>query len=427
MKDSYLSLHPYVYRRGPEADMYVLQPYEYHASNSELIQMIEKGHHGVDMDEKDLHTLYKWIDFNAPYFGSFEISGRYKATFEQYDRRIQLMQKYANVTNDWKRELADYAKTLETTDAPAPSAKKGKIEPQKINLKKINRWCFDENAAKEMQQQTAPQADFSIEIKPGVSMKFVWIPAGTYMKGTDNGRRYAENHKEVNIDKGFWMGELEVTNQQYVALNPEHDSRYIGQQWKDHVTPGYPANEPQQPVIRVTWTEAVDYCKQLSQITGMNVSLPTEEQWEWACRAGSGNDLWFGDITTDYSQYENLADFTIRDLAVWGLDPTVPMPYDFFMRRFWDFVPRDQESNDGNLISVKGGQYKSNPWGLYDMHGNVSEWTISETDNPSFNGQKVVCGGSWRDRSKLATASSRRYFQPWQAPYNVGFRFLINH
>ena len=287
-------------------------------------------------------------------------------------------------------------------------------------------WCCDENAAKEMQQQTAPQADFSIEIKPGVSMKFVWIPAGTYMKGTDNGRRYAENHKEVNIDKGFWMGELEVTNQQYVALNPEHDSRYIGQQWKDHVTPGYPANEPQQPVIRVTWTEAVDYCKQLSQITGMNVSLPTEEQWEWACRAGSGNDLWFGDITTDYSQYENLADFTIRDLAVWGLDPTVPMPYDFFMRRFWDFVPRDQESNDGNLISVKGGQYKSNPWGLYDMHGNVSEWTISETDNPSFNGQKVVCGGSWRDRSKLATASSRRYFQPWQAPYNVGFRVVIN-
>ena len=63
MKTSYLNLHPYIYRQGPEADMYVLRPYEYHASNSELIQMLDKGHHQVELSDEDRQTLCKWIDF----------------------------------------------------------------------------------------------------------------------------------------------------------------------------------------------------------------------------------------------------------------------------------------------------------------------------------------------------------------------------
>jgi formylglycine-generating enzyme required for sulfatase activity len=137
--------------------------------------------------------------------------------------------------------------------------------------------------------------------------------------------------------------------------------------------------------------------------------------------------MWYGNREENYSNYENLADYTIKDLAVWGMEPTVPMPDNAYsLRKYWDFVPRDTASNDKNLISVKGGQYKSNPWGLYDMQGNVAEWTNSECNtNERYMGDKVVCGGSWRDRAAKSTISSRRYFKEWQAPFNVGFRVIV--
>lgn len=425
MKTSYLNLHPYVYRQGPEADMYVLRPYEYHASNSELIQMLEKGHHQVELSKEDMQTLCKWIDFNVPYFGTFEISGNYKEKFGQYGRRQQLMKKYGNVSVDWKKELKDYSEILKSRGKVEPTAVKAGKEKEP-NWKKVNNWCFSSVEARAIQQKSSSVIEKKIELKPGVSMRFVWIPEGSYMKGTDRGGSYPVEHKEVFIEKGFWMGCLEVSNEQYRALYPEHDSRYIGQQWKDHTTPGYPANEPNQPVIRVSWDEAKAFCKKMSELTGLKVDLPTEEQWEWACRAGCGDDMWYGKSSDDYSKYENLADFTIKDLAVWGLDPTVPMPDDFFAREFWDFVPRDRFANDGSLISATGGIYQANPWGLYDMHGNVAEWTNSEClSNKKYQGDKVVCGGSWRDRASKSTASYRRYYKSWQAPFNVGFRVIV--
>lgn len=426
MKTSYLNLHPYVYRQGPEADMYVLRPYEYHASNSELIQMLDKGHHGVSLADEDRQTLCKWIDFNAPYFGTFEISGNYKEKFNQYYRRQELMRKYGNVSVDWKRELKNYSDILkkkgeivsiEYAPVPVPSAISDKV----------SKWSFTPQEAKERQRESGHPVEKTIQLSADVSMKLVWIPGGTYMKGTDKGGRYPENHKKTTVGKGFWMGCMEVTNEQYRSIFPDHDSRYIGQQWKDHTTPGYPANEPLQPVVRVSWEEAMEFCKKVSEQTGLQVTLPTEEQWEWACRAGSASDMWYGDRTADYSKFENLADFTIKDLAVWGLDPTVPMPDDFFCREFWDFVPRDRFAKDGSLTSVSVGKYVPNPWGLYDMHGNVAEWTRSECtlDNRYYQDDKVVCGGSWRDRAEKATAFYRRYYKPWQAPFNVGFRIIV--
>lgn len=424
-KTSYLNLHPYVYRQGPEADMYVLRPYEYHASNSELIQLLDKGHHQVKLGEKEKQTLCKWIDFNVPYFGTFEISGRFKEKYDQYSRRRQLMEKYGNVSVDWRKEIENYADQLKK-QTPVQPERVLLEKKASINKEKITHWCFDATKAAELQQQSAGQTERKIEIAPGISMCFTWIPKGEYMKGDDDGSLLPVNHRKVAIKEGFWMGVLEVSNAQYRVLFPKHDSRFIGQQWKDHTTPGYPANEPDQPVIRISWQEASDYCKQLSEKTGLNISLPTEEEWEWACRAGSGTDMWYGESATAYSKYENMADFTIKDLAVWGLDPTVPMPDDFFMREFWDYVPRDKASNDGSLISVAGGKYTANPWGLYDMHGNVAEWTLSDRKTGGgLVSEKVVCGGSWRDRASKSTAFSRRYFKPWQAPFNVGFRVII--
>ncbi|MGL4852721.1 MAG: SUMF1/EgtB/PvdO family nonheme iron enzyme [Phocaeicola sp.] len=422
--NSYFNIHPYVHRQGPEAELYVLRPYEYHGSNSELIQMLEKGHHGVELSKEDLNKLYHWIDFNAPYFGDFEISGRYKATYDQYPRRMQLMQRFANVSNDWKAELANYAKYLDDkTTTEGDAVKAVKLQPAKSTKAApsgLTNWGFSPTTAKEMQTKEKTEATKVIEVTPGVEMKLVWIPAGKFAVNE------AGKAKNTTIKKGFWMGELEVTNQQYCALVPEHDSRFFDQQWKDHTTPGLPANKPEQPVIRISWGEAMAYCEELSKKTGMNVTLPTAEQWEWAARAGSTEDFWFGNVGTDYSEYDNMADFMMKDLAVWGLDPTFPIPdSDVSTRRFWDYALRDRESNDKNVVSVKGGQYKPNHWGLYDLHGNVAEWTASSTELGKFKGDKIVKGGSWKDRAKNSTASTEKYFKEWQAPFNVGFRVII--
>ena len=109
-----------------------------------------------------------------------------------------------------------------------------------------------------------------------MKLNFVRIPAGEFVMGSYNGEPDAYPTAKVKIDKAFWMGELEVTNQQYNVIFPEHDSRYVDQQWKDHVVQGYPANEPQQPVIRVSYRPTPwQYCKKLSAKTGLKITLPT--------------------------------------------------------------------------------------------------------------------------------------------------------
>lgn len=420
---SYLNLHPFVYRQGPEADMYVLRPYEYHASNSELIRMLEKGHYGVRLEQEDMQTLTKWIDFNAPYSGSFEIWKPYKG-YEQYERRQELLKKYGGVAVDWKQELENYAARLKGQGAIQP------LQPAREKKYAIPRkayaWGFDSATAQRMQQADRKETEKVVSIAPGISMTFVWIPKGKLACGTDCGSQGTADYRKVKIGKGFWMGKLEVTNAQYKALCPDHDSRYVGQQWKDHTTPGYPVNQPEQPVVRVSWKEAMEYCRKLSERTGLKAALPSQEQWEWACRAGSVTDMWYGDAAADYSAYENLADRKISQLAVMGVDPK-PMPKDYELRKFWDFVPRDRFADDGSLISVKGGLYRPNPWGLCDMHGNVAEWTSStRSDGKGDPNERVVCGGSWRDRAHTATASYRRYYLSWQAPFNVGFRVILS-
>ena len=113
LSQSYLNLHPYVNRQGPEADIYVMNPYEYHASTSELVRLLKAGHHGVELTDKEWRTIYNWIDFNAPCHGRFVYNRVGYCPTDQYSRRIELANKYANGAGvDWKKELDDYAKWM---------------------------------------------------------------------------------------------------------------------------------------------------------------------------------------------------------------------------------------------------------------------------------------------------------------------------
>ena len=151
----------------------------------------------------------------------------------------------------------------------------------------------------------------------------------------------------------------------------------------------------------------------MSEETGKNFSLPTDDQWEWACRAGTNATHWYGEDMNQFSQYANMADSMLRDIEEldWGL-PVGAIP---------KWRPAVSAQNDGYRVSAPVGSYKPNNWNLYDALGNVAEWT--QTDY-SLD-KKSVRGGSWYDKPKHASADTRWGYYPWQKVYNVGFRVIM--
>ena len=155
---------------------------------------------------------------------------------------------------------------------------------------------------------------------------------------------------------------VEITNAQYAVFDPAHDSGVISMTGKDQGERGHWVNQPNQPVVRITWNEAMAFCKWLSQKTGKKFTLPTEAQWEWACRAGTASPFFYGNRDTDFSKFANLADASLNQLDRGDAPP-------------WH--PRDNRFNDGSGVTADVGRYQPNAWGLHDMHGNAAEWTLS--------------------------------------------------
>lgn len=421
---SYLALHPYVRRPGPESDYHLPIPLEWHADTSELIQMLRKGHHGVELTPEAWDRLITWIDLNVPDHGRW--SDHAPIPPGQAERRSLMRAQFACLPNDPSEEPlmpADYPRTFIMPPEPERT----------IQVPFIENWPFDSETAVELQRRADHGTTRrTIDLGAGVTMEFVLIPAGTFAMGGD---QYADELPitGVTIETPFWMSVTEVTNVQYRRFNPRHDSRYIDQHHKDHTKPGYPANLPNQPVTRVSWYDAVAFTQWLSTQLQEECGLPTEAQWEWACRAGSSEALFFGSLDTDFSPFANLADYSIRLLAVSGVDPKpIPNP-----NHYQDFLPKDARFNDGERIVCDVGKYNANPWGLKDMHGNVSEWTATayrpypyrENDGrnaPNVDEKRVVRGGSWMDRPNRARAAFRLAYYPWQGVYNVGFRVIIH-
>lgn len=428
LSQSYLNLHPYVNRQGPEADIYVMKPYEYHASTSELVRILKGGHHGVRLTDKEWRAIYNWIDFNAPCHSRFVYNKVAYCPTDQYSRRIELANKYADGAGvEWQREIDDYAEYLRSH--PQPAAERDESKRPEYKDARTKRFPFTAEQAKEMAERYG-QTRRTIELSPEVKMTFVRIPTGTFVMG--NNRRGAGNAPEsvVKIDRPFWMSETEVTNRQYNTVDPTHDSRYTAQFWKDHVGPGYAANRPDQPVTRISWNQAAEFCRAIGERCGVKAALPTEAQWEWACRAGSDTDFWFGDLNSNFARAENLADRSLRKMAVSGIDPQ-PVPENSWVYRYYTFMPREDSVDDGTMTIADVAQYAPNAWGLYDMHGNVAEFTRTTyapypyKGEPAEGDSKVVRGGAWNSRPKNAAAYIRNSYLAWQPANNVGFRVII--
>ena len=391
---AYLALHPYVRRAGIEADYVMQKPGEWDADTSPLVQMLRKGHHGVRLTDEEWQRLYTWIDFNVPYAPNWRQSHR-PPTDEQVERRAR-----------YKRQLAGLDDQDEAP-LPAPSPQpfvRPEPEPPSPPPPALDGWPLSDQEARAAQARLGKES-LTLDLGEGVTMAFVPIPTGKAVLGDPKGapdERVTRVHEQR---RPFWLGRCEVTNRQFARFDADHDSAYIDMRNKDRITRGTPLNAPEQPVIRITRRQAEAFCRWLSERTGRSCSLPTEQEWEYACRAGTDTPWSFG-ARPDGKEAVPVANVSDASLQRWN----------------WGRVQPDYR--DGQPFSAAVGTFPPNRWGLHDMHGNVAEWTASPylPDQPHL---ATVRGGSWNDLFAQTRSASRWRYPEWQPVYNVGFRVKV--
>ncbi len=442
---AYEALVPYIRRVNVEDHVGLLVPGEYHADTSELIQMLAKGHYNVQVDEEAWDRLITWIDLNGPCHGTWGEVGPIPDGADR--RRRELCRLYGGPSEDPEAIPQMPLEHVEPVH-PKPAVEIGQQEVGTSN------WAADSGMPRQFQTQT-------IDLGGGVTMKLVRIPAGRFVMGDPSGEPDERPLVEVSIDHDFRMGAFEVTNAQYERFDPAHDSGYFTKRFQGPDGPGLSLAEPEQPVVRVSWQRAVEFCKWLSKQTGMNFTLPTEAQWEYACRAGSQSPLSYGGLDADFSRWANLADesLSVSPKPTGGLESNIVAHFGKGILEsavYRGNILCDIRFDDGTIATANVGSYQPNSWGLYDMHGNACEWTRTtyqpyppstppapsgreSTGVPSTSqgpttddgrdalvdsGRKVVRGGSWCDRPKRCRSAFRLSYPTWQRVHNVGFRVV---
>ena len=249
--------------------------------------------------------------------------------------------------------------------------------------------------------QPAPAAnqDFT-ETAWGINMKMIWVEGGDFLMGCTSEQSDCgsdeQNVRRVTVD-GFYIGMLEVTQSQWEKVV----GTSIYQQWTKADNSGSPSRGvgPDYPMYCVSWDEAMEFCRLLSNKTGRTYTLPTEAQWEYAARGGNKNEG---------AKY---AGSNMIDAVAWYTD------------------------NSGSSTHIVGSK-RANALGIYDMSGNVWEWCKDwyassyvsyDTNNPvgpSSGAYRVRRGGSWSDGASNCRVAYRYYNSPSNRYYNLGFRVV---
>jgi len=214
-----------------------------------------------------------------------------------------------------------------------------------------------------------------VDLGRGVKMEFVRVPAGSFTMGSEKGSEHEKPMHKVTIPKAFYIGKYEVTQEQWRAVMGSNPSRF---------------NVPRNPVVGVGWNDCQAFLKKLNEeVRGARFSLPTEAEWEYACRAGGRTEYCFGDGEKELVEY------------AWYCDNADATPHPV------------------------GGK-KPNAWGLYDMHGNAWEW-CEDRWHDSYQGAPgdgsawadareakgfVLRGGCWYDKAKACRSASRERSTP---------------
>lgn len=418
---SYFNLVRFVRHPGIESDIHLFTPMEWHAETTELVHLLDKGHHGVVLTPEARDRLVTWIDYNAPFHGRWQtIVGDAAKGRERL--RAERRTRYTGV-----------AENHEEIETPAPVLQAPPVRPGPTDGPAVTvaGWPFDPATKPAVAGGRIPLAD-------GLALELAAVPGGTFVMGSANAASPTDERPAAAVTvKPFKMGVREVTNREFRAFDPQHDSRCESRHGYQFGVTGYDVNGDDLPAVRVSWHKANAFCDWLSAKTGRRVRLPTEAEWEWAARAGSDRPFWWGGVADDFGAYANLADVSLADYSGNPYEQDrVKARYGNAENLFDNWVPQAHGVNDGAFLEEKSGRWKPNPWGLYDLHGNVGEWTASKYEPYPYraddgrnartgSGRRVVRGGSWSTRPKRATASYRRAYEAYAPVYDVGFRIVV--
>ena len=282
--------------------------------------------------------------------------------------------------------------------------------------------------------QTEPRKSLTNSI----GMRFRRIPAGTFMMGSpksETGRKDDEFQHEVTITKSFYMGTFEVTRGQFrqfvedTGYKTEAETDGKGSRgWNDKInklegpatkynwrSTGFNQTDA-HPVVDVSWNDATKFSQWLSKKERKTYRLPTEAQWEYACRGGAKTAHHSGIDQELLTKFGNVCDATAKQKI---------------NRK--EFL----ESSDGSVFTCPVGDYRPNNFGLYDMHGNVWEWCqdwygkdyykTSSLEDPRGNSgaYRVSRGGSWEDPASICRSAYRGWISPDVRYSNLGFRLVL--
>lgn len=239
--------------------------------------------------------------------------------------------------------------------------------------------------------------------EPISGMEFIRIEKGCFLMGNHEKNIYSEALHKVNISKGFWLGKTEVTQKQWQAImgkeeiHPEKPSPFRGL-------------NSEYPVVSVSYFDIERFLSKLNELSKEYFfRLPTEAEWEYACRAGTITPFSYGLKLSD-----TLANFNAE-------------------------IPSDYSTPGAFLAHPKSvGSYAPNQWGLYDMHGNVWEWVsdwygpysideVTDPKGPIIGKEKVIRGGSWYFGAENAKSSKRRTHEPELWGFSIGFRVVCEN
>jgi formylglycine-generating enzyme len=235
----------------------------------------------------------------------------------------------------------------------------------------------------------------------GIGMRFVWIPAGTFMMGSpkEEKGRWAENETQskTTLSKGFYMGVYTVTQEQWKEVMGSNPSHFTG--------------EKNLPVEQVSWGDCQEFVTKLRENDKKAYRLPTEAEWEFCCRAGTTTPFHFGEtISTDQANYNGKYTY---DTGKKGANRQKTTPV---------------------------GSFPANAWGLYDMHGNVYQWcqdwywfwygnypepiVVDRIDpqGPEKGSNRVVRGGSWYGSPRYCRSADRWADKPGSRSNDCGLR-----
>ena len=238
------------------------------------------------------------------------------------------------------------------------------------------------------------------EFTNSIGMKFVWIPPGTFQMGSpkeEKHRNPIETQHKVTLTKGFFMGVYTVTQDQWMkVMGGKNPSGFASDKEKLVL-----------PVDSVSWSDCQEFLKKLREKEMKPYRLPTEAEWEYACRAGTTTPFHFGEtISLDQANYDG------------------------------DYAYGNGKKGVRRLKTTPVGAFPANAFGLHDMHGNLYQWCqdwygdypqndVTDPQGPEKGQARVLRGGSWKSSPVSCRSAERLWYEPETRFYLYGFRVAL--